>query len=169
MTDLKSLPAHSRVWVYQGNRIVSMEEAFQIENKLQEFVSNWAAHSQSLYAAAEFRYNQFVILAVDEAQMGASGCSIDSSVRFIKSLEVEYKISFTDRMLFAFKSKEGIKTYEREEFENALIEGEITNDTIVFNNLVQTKELFDSSWEVPLKNSWHATFFASSINKIAHH
>jgi hypothetical protein len=31
---------------------------------------------------------------------------------------------------------------------------EVNDDTIVFNNLVQTKRDFEAKWQVPYKDSW---------------
>ena len=35
----------------------------------------------------------------------------------------------------------------------------VTGDTIVFNNLVNTKIEFETAWEVPAKDSWHKHMF----------
>ena len=37
-------------------------------------------------------------------------------------------------------------------------ENKITSETIVFNNMVQTKQDFETDWEVPAKESWHKRF-----------
>jgi hypothetical protein len=43
-------------------------------------------------------YNQLIVLSVDDSSLGASGCSIDSSVKFIKELGTELKVDFFNRM-----------------------------------------------------------------------
>jgi hypothetical protein len=35
----------------------------------------------------------------------------------------------------------------------------VTENTIVFNNLVVNKEEFLTQWEVPAHQSWHARYF----------
>jgi hypothetical protein len=35
----------------------------------------------------------------------------------------------------------------------------VTENTLVFNNLVVNKAEFLSQWEVPAKDSWHARYF----------
>jgi hypothetical protein len=35
----------------------------------------------------------------------------------------------------------------------------VTENTIVFNNLVNNIEEFNESWEVPAMDSWHSRFF----------
>ena len=35
----------------------------------------------------------------------------------------------------------------------------VNKSTIVFNNLVDTKEAYQNFWEVPVEESWHSRFF----------
>jgi hypothetical protein len=35
----------------------------------------------------------------------------------------------------------------------------VSENTIVFNNLVNTIEEWSDNWEVPAKESWHSRFF----------
>lgn len=169
MADIGKMAAHSRVWVYQSNREFTRDEAGQIEAQLATFTQGWAAHGNQLAASAELRYRRFIILAVDEQQAGASGCSIDSSVRFIKSLEIEYKIDLMNRMLFATKEDDKVHAYTRAAFEDAIEKGRLTTNTIVFNNLVKDKAELDSRWEIPLASSWHASFFSGNLAKALPH
>lgn len=91
----------------------------------------------------------------------ASGCSIDKSVAFVQDLERAYGITLMDRMLLAFKQGDAITVEKMSDFEAKVDAGEITEDTIVFNNLVANKKDFVSNWEVPLRESWHARMLAS--------
>lgn len=167
MAGIKELDTHSRVWVYQSNREFTSDEAEKIKAALDNFTSGWAAHGNQLVAGAELRYRRFILLAVDEAKAGASGCSIDSSVRFIKGLEQEYHIDLMDRMLFATREAEMVKVYNRAAFEDAIEKGRITGETHVFNNLVKDKGELDAAWEIPLSQSWHASFFSGNLARAA--
>lgn len=149
------MPPHSRVWVYQSSRPLTDSEAELIISKTNEFVETWTAHKAALKASFELRYNQFLILMIDEKQAMASGCSIDSSVHFVKSLEKEMNLSFFDRLVLAYWADGILKLVSKDEFEKRMEKGEINEDTIVFNNLVQSKIDLDTKWEGPLKNSWH--------------
>src|SRR5437868_414127 len=102
ITDIAKMPADARVWVYQSNRELTGTETKTIAEKTAAFADKWTAHNQALRAAFEIRYNRFLILMIDEKEAMASGCSIDSSVHFIQSLEKEFHINFFDRMLFSF-------------------------------------------------------------------
>jgi hypothetical protein len=46
-----------------------------------------AAYGTSLESSYQLKYNRFIILAVNQDVQAATGCSIDSSVEFIQSLE----------------------------------------------------------------------------------
>src|ERR1700749_5003601 len=93
----------SRVWIYQSDRELYEDEVKQLHEILNKFAAEWTAHNHQLKAKAEIRYNRFLILIVDESQAGASGCSIDKSVNFIKRLEQEFNIILLDRFNLAYR------------------------------------------------------------------
>ncbi len=151
----KNLPDHTRVWVYQCNRALNKKEVAAIKEQGTDFIQKWSAHGAQLNADFEIFYNQFIVLFVDEEQAKATGCSIDKSVRFIKSLEREFDISLLDRNQVAYQDDSDILTCTREQFIDKMRRGLINDNTIVFNNLVGTKKEFETKWKMPLKNSWH--------------
>jgi len=155
-----NISENSRVWIYQSNREFSEQEKGQIEHLLTEFTSQWQAHGFQLTAHAEIRYNRFIILMVDESQAGATGCSIDKSVKLMQQLESTYSVNLFDRFNIAFKKGHEVLSADRNEFEELIQKGIINEDSIVFNNLVQTKKELDLNWEIPFKNSWHTKVFS---------
>jgi hypothetical protein len=156
---------HSRVWIYQSNRELTDNETSRLLDLLNKFAAEWTAHNHQLKAKAEIRYNRFIVLIVDESQAGASGCSIDKSVNFLKGLEQEFGISLFDRFNFAYREGEKVLSAPRHEFEELLRSGKINNNTIVFNNLVHELHQLDTNWEVPFKNSWHPQLFGNLISQ----
>lgn len=153
----------SKVWIYQSDRKLTETETTQLETSLYQFAQTWTAHNQQLKASAQVVFNRFIILLVDESQAGASGCSIDKSVRFMKDVESEFNINLFDRFQTAYIEGEQIKSANREEFENLLREGKVNQETIVFNNMVSTLADLQTNWQVPLKNSWHNRVFGNLI------
>jgi hypothetical protein len=163
MSTSQHLSNGSRIWIYQADREFSAVEVESIRKQAAEFVSKWTSHSKQVMADFEIRYNRFLILILDESHVAAGGCSIDSSVHFIRALETGFQNPMTDRMKFAFKSGDRVEVVSKNDFEKMLENGSITEDTIVFNNLVTTKGELGTAWEVPLKNSWHKQFFAHKV------
>jgi hypothetical protein len=153
----------SKIWIYQSNRELNETEIAKLQPMLNEFANSWTAHNQQLKAAAQIAFNRFIILLVDESQAGASGCSIDKSVHFIKSVEQELGISLFDRFNTAYFNEDQIKSATREEFEELLKTGKVNNETIVFNNLVNNLHDLRTKWQVPLKESWHARVFGGLV------
>ncbi len=160
MTNYNELSPQSRVWIYQSNRPFSDSETTNIQQELSTFSQQWAAHGRGLKAYGKLYFQQFIVLMVDESQQGASGCSIDSSVHFLKNLQQKYGVNLFDRMNMAYRtSSNQVATANRTGFQQLVNEGTINDDTIVFNNLVRNKEEFETKWEVPMQESWHKRMF----------
>jgi hypothetical protein len=155
----ENLPEESKIWIYQSNRKFSDDEFIAIETDLKAFIETWSAHSTSLEASYLLKYNRFIILAVNQENQIATGCSIDKSVEFIQSLEKKYEVDLLDKMNVTFKLGEHVAHKPLIEFKKMAKEKAVSENTIVFNNLVNTIEEFNENWEVPAADSWHSRFF----------
>jgi hypothetical protein len=155
------MPSDARVWVYQSNRNLSDADVNAIKNSGNLFIADWAAHGASLKASFDVLYNRFIVIAVDEKQAMASGCSIDKSVHFVKELETKFNLNLFDRLQVAYRKGNEIQTCSLSEFEKLASQNVVNKSTIVFNNMVNTKSSFDTEWEVPLKQSWQSRVLIS--------
>lgn len=155
----EELPEESRIWIYQSNRKFSDAEISEIDTDLKLFLENWAAHGTSLESSYELRYNRFIIIAVNQEVQAATGCSIDSSVEFIQSLEKKYNVDLLDKMNVTFKQGEHIAHKPLIDFKKMVKDKSVTENTIVFNNLINTVQEYNESWEVSALDSWHSRFF----------
>lgn len=155
MIPMNEMPDHSRVWVYQSDRKFSDEEVVKIEQLLTDFINNnWTSHGTVLKASGAVLYNRFVIIMVDETSVKASGCSIDKSVAFIKQLEKIFNCDFFNRLKIAYMEGENVKSFNFNEKEDLISKGEISSNTIIFNNLVQNKAEFITNWRIKISDSW---------------
>jgi len=154
-----NLPEESRIWIYQSNRKFSDEEVSEIEKLLEEFLNSWSAHGSALEASFTIKYNRFIIIAINQEVHQATGCSIDSSVAFIQSLEQKYGVDLLDKMNVSFKQGEFITYKPLLDFKKLAKDRSVSENTIVFNNLVNTIAEMKESWEVPASDSWHSRFF----------
>jgi len=160
LTEFKNLPDDSRIWVYQSNRKLSDEEVVILIPKIEDFLEQWTAHGSDLEAGFEIKYNRFIVLGLNQANASASGCSIDASVRFIQSLEQEFDVDLLDKMNVTFYNGEFIAHKSLIDFRKMAKARSVSSNTIVFNNLVNTKAEYLENWEVPAKESWHSRFLA---------
>ena len=155
----------SRVWIYQCNRLFLISEALEIEGMMQQFTENWNSHGTPVKGYANLLFGQFVVLMADETATGVSGCSTDSSVRLIKQIEEQFKVSMFDRQNLAFLIKEKIQTIPIQQLPYALENGFISADTIYFNNLVPDKASLLTKWMVPVKESWLAAKYLKQLTQ----
>lgn len=99
----------SRVWIYQSSRMFFVNEALQMESMLEDFVNRWQSHGAPVKGYANLFFGQFIVLMADESQTGVSGCSTDSSVHLIKTIEEKFKVQLFDRQNLAFVIKDKIQ------------------------------------------------------------
>jgi hypothetical protein len=156
----------SRVWIYQCNRLFSLNEALEIEDLLKEFTVQWKSHGTPVKGEAHLLFGQFIALIADETATGVSGCSTDSSVRLIKDIEQRFGVNMFDRTTLAFVVKDKVELLPMSQLQYAFDNGFISGDTLYFNNLVQTKEELESKWIIPIKDSWLARkiSFSNSVS-----
>jgi len=157
--DFKDMPEDSRVWVYQAAKPFSDEERELIASRLSTFCEGWNTHGNRMPTSFDILENQILILAVDESGLGASGCSIDSSVRTLRELEAEIENNITDQGKVTFRSTSGqLHVASALGIKAKVALGEINNDTEVINPQVQKKKDLKSVW-IPAGNSWLSRFF----------
>ena len=159
MSDFKTLSENSRIWIYQSNRSLTQQEKESISKLIEDFLNNWKSHGVSLNSGFEIKYNRFIVIAQDQNTQNATGCSIDSMVHFIQKLEKQYNISLLDKLNVSYKQGDYIAYKSLKDFKKMVKDGAVSKNTIVFNNLVQTKLEYTNYWEVPAFESWHARFF----------
>jgi hypothetical protein len=155
---LETLAPNARVWVYKSARTITAEERNTIRVQGQAFTASWAAHGAPLDACVDVLHGHFVVIAVDEQQAMASGCSIDKSVRFVRGLEQGLGLSLTDRMVVLYEREGSIHTCRVSEVEGLLRDGTLTADTLVFDDLVSTKGDLDARFRAPLRTTWMARY-----------
>lgn len=144
----------SRVWIYQANRLFTISEALQMEEMMNEFVTNWKSHGVPVKGYANLLFGQFVVIIADETATGVSGCSTDSSVRLIKEIEQTFGVNMFDRQTLAFIAKDKVQLLPMQQLQYAVENNFINGDTLYFNNLVSTKADLLNNWLIPVKDSW---------------
>ena len=159
--DLKDfLPAdfndNSRVWIYQNSRLFLLSEVFEIEKLLEDFVENWQSHGTPVKGYANLFYGQFIVMMADETGTDVSGCSTDSSVRVIKTIEQKFNVQLFDRQNLAFLIKDKVQLLPLTQLQYAADNNFINAETLYFDNTVLTKKEMIENWIVPIEKSWLA-------------
>ena len=152
------LPPNAKVWIYQSDSNLSSKDVELIEKEVKLFLNNWSSHNKEIESSFEIRYNRFLIIGLNENINSASGCSIDKSVNFIKNLQSILKVNFLNRLDVAYKIGNEINSISLLEFQNMIRENKLSKDSIVYNNMIDTKKLYLNNWETTIENSWHKKF-----------
>ncbi|WP_018476445.1 hypothetical protein [Pontibacter roseus] len=153
------LPPHARLWIYQADRPLTKAEQSEIKPLLERFATEWSSHGTGLQASADLLHNQFLVLANNENATAASGCSIDSSVAFVRELEQRLGVSFFDRTRLAFLQDGEVKLVGMGELKEKVAAGEITENTLYFDTLVNKYGELQDAWPRPARNSWLSRYF----------
>jgi len=147
--NLSNLSPSSKVWVYKSSRELTQSEQELIHKELDIFIPQWASHGNSLFGGGKVVDNWFVVLAVDETQTAASGCSIDTSVQFMKALGKELNVDFFNRLQVLIErdgEKQQVHFTEIGSYPEAKI----------YNPLVSNLEELESNWLIPVQESQFA-------------
>ena len=154
---------NSRTWVYQASRNLTETEAAELKTLAAGFAAEWNSHGAPLKAGADVLYNRFLIMMVNEDAGSASGCSIDSSVQQIRSIQQKLNINLLDRMDLAYLNSDNeLEAIHASKISDVFEHGALTEESTVFNNMVTSKTELENNWRIPLAKSW-----ASSRIKVA--
>ena len=99
-----------------------------------------------------------MVLTVDETTHGASGCSIDSSVHFVKELENSTGISFLNGGKVALGLDSGIALLTTKEVRDLSLKANIDENTVVYNHLVKDIGELKSNFKTTAGTSWLKRF-----------
>jgi len=149
----------SKLWIYQSNRPFKDELINSLEKKISQFLSSWTSHGSELNSAFTIKYNLFLFIALDENNSNATGCSIDKLMSFIKILEKEYSLRLLDRLDISYRKGNDIIVDRLNDFKKKVLNKEVNENTIVFNNLIKFKKDMTQNWELCAKDSWHQQLF----------
>ncbi len=128
----------------------------EIDEQLAQFYTQWTAHGAPVKGWAKLVFGQFIVVMADESATGVSGCSTDGMVRVVKSIERQYDTNLFDRLTLTFLVKGEPQMLPLGQVQYAIDRGFVDGDTLLFNNMVATKEELLGNWMIPLKDSWLA-------------
>jgi hypothetical protein len=155
----EQMPEFSRVWVYQAERKFDPTEEEIIREKMSGFCEGWNSHGNRMPSSFEVFDHQILVLAVDESQLGASGCSIDSSVKKLREIESQIGINLTDQGKISLKNSFGnVSVIPALGVKSRVNSGEITEELEVINPIIQTKADLQNLWQ-PVRKSWLNKYF----------
>ena len=156
----EQLSAEARIWVYQAGRPLTQQECEEVLREAQNFLAQWASHGNPLQCSATILHNQFLVLAVEESFQGATGCAVDASVQFIRSLEQALQLSLLDRTQIAFRQGQENVVVPLAQLKEKIQQEVITPGMLTFDNTITKKADLEDQWLVRAEDAWLGRYFA---------
>ena len=159
------LPDHARLWVHTADRDLTVGEQEAVLETLAGFLDGWAAHGAALTAAGTVLYNRVLVVGLDEQRAGATGCSIDKLVGFVRAQGETLGADWFDRhqVLWRQPGEEAWQATRTAEFWALRKAGVVHGATEVVDPLAQTvgdarseKGMLVSAFD----ESWHAEMWS---------
>lgn len=144
----------SRVWIYPANRELKSSETEKIAESLEQFCREWTAHDVALTADFEIIDNRFILLSVDETKTGASGCSIDKSVRRLKEIGLAFDVNFFDHSSVYYEKNGHLHQAHFSDIQNLYDTGVMNESVLVYNNQFMNLEDLRNNFKVPFRDHW---------------
>ena len=158
IVDYDTLPENSKVWIYPSNRKFYDTELEDVHQKITSFLESWKVGEASFQVSYKLLYNRFIVFFASNGSKPLLNQDIDASVLFILQLQEQYDIELLDKMNVCFKQGNYVQYKELKDFKKLIKNRAVTGKTLVFDNLVTTKEEFENYWEVPITESWYQRF-----------
>ncbi|WP_194777323.1 hypothetical protein [Pararhodonellum marinum] len=156
----EKMSSQSRVWIYQADREFLSEEKAIIQDRLKAFCEQWGTHGSNLSTSFDIKFDQIIVLAVDESKLGASGCSIDSSVKVLRELEAALGVDLVNQGKVSYLSdSDKVSVNSISGIKSAIHDGLLKPETLVLNPIVNQKQDLDKKWIIPAKESWLNKYF----------
>jgi len=155
---LDALPGDARVWCFGASGALPDDTIDELRSSMRQFVERWTAHRANLRAGCDFLHDRFLLVAVDESRVGASGCSIDALTTEIRRLETMTGVSLLDAAPIWYRDDgDEIRCVSRDEFRRLAADGRVGPDTVVFDLTADRLDAVRTgAWEIEAGRSWHA-------------
>ena len=148
LVDFDTISESSRIWIYASEFKLNQDNKDYILTKLFSHLRSWEAHKQPLKASATILENHFIVVAVDESNTLASGCSIDTLQRIIQDLEKDLSMSLMNRLNVYCQIDNSIKCIASSQLKNNVSENTLFYDLTISNKSDLTHFL------KPIKDGW---------------
>lgn len=156
-----SIPDSARVWIFQSSALLDAETSAALQYSAEQFLNEWTAHNMALKAGFCIVDRIFFVVAVDESQTGASGCSIDKLHRFVKEAEISLGLNLLDRLRVAIPGIEP-RLIPLAQITEQLNDGVLHPKTEVYDVTVDSLGAFRERFKTPLSNTWLSRYLQNT-------
>lgn len=152
---LSTIPPQAKLWFYNIPRELSNDEILRFEELRGQFLPEWNTHGKANHGDVWLIENRLLMVIGWNDFESISGCSIDKSVAFIRSLSALFQVDLMDRMWVYFQKENEWKQAKIHQFWAMRKANEVTDETLILDTTISTFSQFDELAK-SLGNSWHA-------------
>ncbi|MBL7979060.1 MAG: hypothetical protein JNN12_12030 [Bacteroidetes Order II. Incertae sedis bacterium] len=159
--QFNALPPDAQAWVYIADRPLSASVQQAVLEQLKTFFSTWKSHGRPVRGAARFWADRFLCVGAFIEGGTISGCGIDASVHAIGAVPEAFGFAWESPLKVFYRDATGaVQSVPRAVFRKMVQEQHVGSETIVFNpGITEVQALENQSFELPLKDAWHARVF----------
>lgn len=156
VVNFDALPDDARAWVFGAAAPVVGAAAQSLLSTVDAHLANWRAHGAPLVCARQWRDDRFLVIGVDEAATGATGCSIDGLFHVLRDIESLVGTTLVGGGTVYWRDAAGaVVSGARPVFREAAAAGAVDGDSPVFDTTVTTVGAYRSGFEKAAADSWH--------------
>jgi hypothetical protein len=159
IVDFKEIPNWGKLWIFPASRKFYPQEISELKQSIEEFLNNWNSKTKALKSAYQLKYNRFIIITVDDSEIKLSLEAHDALSEFIQSLEKKYELVLLDKINVCYKQGEFVQYKDLIAFKKMIKSKGVSQKTIVFNNMITSKEALENDWEINIMDSYLSHFF----------
>lgn len=148
------LSERASIWIYQADCTLSHAQIDAVMQKTRIFLEDWTSHGKALKAGAMVYHHRFLSLGIEKPDYELSCCTIDSAMHLLWEIKSNLHIDFLKRDQLCFKKGEQVFALHTNQVREKMKQGEITPDTLVFDNTIKYKGELNHKWLIPVQNSW---------------
>ncbi|WP_396200801.1 hypothetical protein [Gemmatimonas sp.] len=151
-----ALPDEARAWVFGAAAPVVGAAAESLLSTVDAHLADWRAHGAPLVCAREWRDDRFLVIGVDEAATGATGCSIDGLFHVLRNIEALVGTTLVGGGTVYWRDAAGaVLSGARPTFRDAAASGAVVPETHVFDTTITTVGAYRLGFEKAAADSWH--------------
>ncbi|QJR36415.1 hypothetical protein [Gemmatimonas groenlandica] len=156
VVNFDALPDDARAWVFGAAAPVVGAAAQSLLGTVDAHLANWRAHGAPLVCAREWRDDRFLVIGVNEAATGATGCSIDGLFHVLRDIESLVGTTLVGGGTVYWRDAAGaVVSAARPAFREAAAAGAVVPETLVFDTTITTVGAYRSGFEKAAADSWH--------------
>lgn len=161
----KELSADAKVWIYIGDNRLNQAEKNELLGKLEPFLSRWKSEGKEFKSSYELIDDQILVIGGVSEGFALSGCTMDALKKTVMKWDETLKMNFTLIPKFCYRQENKIICRSQADFKKDIQAGLVSQDTIVFDNTIQSIEAYRNGIEFPLSKSWHNRVWENAKKK----